>query len=495
MESPDPNTADHQKSETEGTFPAKTAPVPAIENQPETDSGESPKGITLSAASPKASVANRRAFVVVLTVLLAALGIVAAGIYRKGQQHQATKQAETTDVYPSTNKNSADSLVSALDETHKRSRHSGTTGAHDGTLLPPPLDPNAEGSTPVPLVHRSAAGGQQTASPTYGQNQPVPPRTLSPEEQARQDAYDEEQQARRTPLTANATAAVSTTGQGLSCPGAGAPVGPNLGDLATALRGGGNPNSPAVTGDYASYDQHNPTADYQGQNQQDGKRDFLKKAASRPEDDYLPHTRVAPITRFLLVAGTRIPATLDVQANSDLPGELTGRVREDVYDSRFGDRHLLIPQGSHLVGEYSSRITYGQARLQVAWDRVLYPDGSSIKLAGMNGEDATGGSGLKDRVNNHFGRLIGEAALTTAFAAGIALSQRQNTSLLAQPTVGNTISQAVGQQLGELGQETTRRNQNRQPTVQIRPGTNFFVFVNRDIAFPEPYKPIGVTQR
>ena len=488
MDSPDPNTADDQKPETEVKFPAKTAPTPPIENPTEPDSGESPKGITLSAASPKASVANRRAFVVVLTVLLVALGIVAAGIYRKGQQNQTTKQAETTDVYPNTNKNSADSLVTALDETHKQTRHAGTTGAHDGTLLPPSLDTNADGSTPVPLVHR-AAGAQQTAPPNYGQNQPAPPPTLSPEEQARQDAYDEEKQARRTPLAANATAA-STTGQGLSYPGAAAPAGPNLGDLASALRGGGSPNSPAVTGPYAGYDQHNPTADYQGQNQQDDKRDFLKKAASRPEDDYLPHTRVAPIARFLLVAGTRIPATLDVQANSDLPGEITGRVREDVYDSRFGDRHLLIPQGSHLVGEYSSHITYGQARLQVAWDRLLYPDGSSIQLAGMNGEDATGGSGLKDRVNNHFGRLIGEAALTTAFAAGIALTQRQNTSLLAQPTIGNTISQAVGQQLGELGQETTRRNQNRQPTVQIRPGTHFFVFVNRDIAFPEPYTPL-----
>ena len=243
MESPDPNIADHQKSETEATFPAKTVPTPAIENPTEPDSGESPKGITLSAASPKASVANRRAFVVVLTVLLVALAIVAAGIYRKGQQNQTTKQAETTDVYPSTNKNSADSLVSALDETHKPTRHTGTTGAHDGTLLPPSLDTNADGSTPVPLGHRAAAGAQQTVTPNYSQNQPAPPRTLSPEEQARQDAYDEEQQARRTPLAANATAA-STTGQGLSYPGASAPAGPNLGDLASALRGGGSSNSP-----------------------------------------------------------------------------------------------------------------------------------------------------------------------------------------------------------------------------------------------------------
>ena len=490
MESPGSNTADHRKPEIEANFPAKTAPAPAIENQPETDFGESPKGITLSAATPKASVANRRAFIVVLTVLLVALGIVAAGIYRKGQQNQTTKQAQTTDVYPRSNKSSADSLVSALDETHKQTRHAGTTGGHDGMLLPPSIDTNADGSTPVPLVHRTAAGGQQTPPPDYGQNQPAPPRALSPEEQARQDAYDEEQQARRTPLAANVTAASSTTGQTLSYPGASALAGPNLGDIASALQNGRGPNSPAVTGEFAGYDQHNPTADYQGQNPQDGKGDFLKKAASRPEDDYLPHTRVAPIARFLLVAGTRIPATLDVQANSDLPGEITGRVRGDVYDSRFGDRHLLIPQGSRLIGEYSSHITYGQARLQVAWDRLLYPDGSSIKLGGMNGEDATGGSGLKDHVDNHFGRLIGEAALTTAFAAGIALSQRQNTLLLAQPTIGNTISQAVGQQLGELGQETIRRNQNRQPTVQIRPGTNFFVFVNRDIAFPEPYKPI-----
>ena len=82
--------------------------------------------------------------------------------------------------------------------------------------------------------------------------------------------------------------------------------------------------------------------------------------------------------------------------------------------------------------------------------------------------------------------------LTSAFAAGLELSQRQNSSLLTTPTAGQTASAAVGQQLTELGAEVTRRNLNIQPTIKVRVGYKFTVRVNRDMLFDAPYDPVEI---
>ena len=176
--------------------------------------------------------------------------------------------------------------------------------------------------------------------------------------------------------------------------------------------------------------------------------------------------------------------------NSDLPGEIKALVRSNVYDTASG-RYLLIPQGSRLIGTYNHRVAYGQRRIQVIWTRLIYPDGTSINLQGMIGQDAQGQSGFRDKVDNHYARLIGFALLTSAFSAGIELSQNQQSSSFAYPSTSQIATQALGQQLGELGMEVTRRNLNIQPTIKIRIGYRFNVRVNKDIAFEEPYSPIS----
>lgn len=182
---------------------------------------------------------------------------------------------------------------------------------------------------------------------------------------------------------------------------------------------------------------------------------------------------------------------MEQAVNSDLPGEVKALVRSNVYDTATG-KYLLIPQGSRLVGAYSSRVTYGQKGVQVIWYRVIYPDGSSINLEGMNGYDARGNSGFRFDVDNHYKRLIGFAVLTSLFSAGVQLSQNGTggSSVLQTPTASQTVSAAVGQQLGELGIEVTRRNLNVQPTIKIPIGYRFNVRVNRDILFDAPYEPV-----
>jgi len=223
------------------------------------------------------------------------------------------------------------------------------------------------------------------------------------------------------------------------------------------------------------------------QNRQEQKVGFAYQ--STVAADTSTSTREPALSRYEIRAGWDIPATLEGGLNSDLPGNIKAIVRENVYDTATG-RFLLIPQGSRLVGIYNSQITYGQGRVQVVWTRLIYPDGTAVSLGNMPGVDAEGYGGFHDKVNNHFTRLVSEALLASAFAAGVGLSQKQNTNALSTPSNGQLASQAIGQQLGQLGSEITNKNLSIQPTIIVRPGYRFDVRVTKDIVFNQPYTPL-----
>jgi type IV secretion system protein VirB10 len=160
-----------------------------------------------------------------------------------------------------------------------------------------------------------------------------------------------------------------------------------------------------------------------------------------------------------------------------------------VYDTATG-RYVLIPQGSRLVGSYNSAVSYNQDGVQVVWDRVIFPDGSSINLNGMIGQEAAGEAGLRYAVDHHYPRLIGFAVLTSLFSAGFQLSQNRPGTILTQPSPGEVVAGAVGGQVSQLGADITRRNLNVQPSIKVPAGYRFNVRVNRDIVFDGPYGPL-----
>ena len=225
------------------------------------------------------------------------------------------------------------------------------------------------------------------------------------------------------------------------------------------------------------------------QNMQTRKEQFLENAASKKSDDYLKSTRSAPFSAYEIKAGWEIPAVLEQSLNSDLPGEIKALVMSNVYDTATG-RYLLIPQGSRLVGKYDSHIAYGQDGVQVAWSRIIFPDASSVDLAGMEGLDSHGNAGLRHKVDRHYKRLFGFAALTSLFSAAFEVSQRRNQSVLTYPNPSDTAAAAVGREMSQTGAMITRRNLNVQPTIKVPVGYKFTVRVNRDILFDAPYEAL-----
>ena len=218
-------------------------------------------------------------------------------------------------------------------------------------------------------------------------------------------------------------------------------------------------------------------------NLQERKNDFLVRAGVS-NAEYLDATITPPHSPYEVKAGTVIPTVLITGINSDLPGQIVGQVRENVYDSVSGN-FLLIPQGSRLLAAYDSMVAWGQERVLLCWNRLIRPDGSSIALGCMPGVDLSGYAGFADEVDNHWLRIIGGAAVSSLLAATAQRSQGDVTGY--QPSLPQLWASGAAGSINQAGQELTQKNLQIQPTITIRPGFTVNVLVSRDIAVP-PYK-------
>lgn len=359
-----------------------------------------------------------------------------------------------------------------------------------GPPTPPPVPTDAPVVPPI-----EGQPGQQGAAAA-----PPPP---DPELEARYQLIQRIREKRITDYDAalNADAGVQAfaarrdaNGQGAAGAGANGQTAAQLAGLAGAAQvlasaggaGGGAPGFAGVGGQQQN--------EYAAANAQDQKRAFLSQS---PElETYLKHTRTPAVSTMEVKAGTFIPGVMVSGVNSDLPGQIIGQVRENVYDTATG-QYLLIPAGARLIGTYDSGVTMGQERVLIAWRRIIYPDGSSVSLDIMPGADTGGYAGFNDKVNNHYWKVFGNALLLSAFSAGIQLSQPQtNSGSFGGLDSQQILTQELGRQLGQLGMEMARRNLNIQPTLEIRPGYRFVVMVTKDIVLP-PWQghPLAAGQR
>ncbi|EAH7458576.1 conjugal transfer protein TrbI [Campylobacter coli] len=201
--------------------------------------------------------------------------------------------------------------------------------------------------------------------------------------------------------------------------------------------------------------------------------------SQKKDNGYLKYVKQKPLSTYEIKAGWNIPAILITGVNSDLPGQILAQVTQNVYDSATG-KYLLIPQGTKVVGAYSSNIIYGQSRLLVAWNKLIFPNGDTLNLDGMQGTSQDGYTGFEDQVDNHYFRIFGSAFLLSSISAGIALSDNSDTNSEKETASDKAIAQAI-QQMGQVASEMIRKNMNISPTLKIRPGYKFNIFATKDI--------------
>ena len=138
----------------------------------------------------------------------------------------------------------------------------------------------------------------------------------------------------------------------------------------------------------------------------------------------------------------------------------------------------------------AAKVEVGQYGVQIVWNRIIFPDGTSINLEGMVGQDDRGNAGFRHSVDNHYKRVLGWGLLTSAFTGASYLAQNRRANFLTQPSAGELLGSAAGTELSQLGSQITRRNLNIQPTIKIPLGYRFNVRVNRDMLFDGPYTPL-----
>ncbi|WP_112875496.1 TrbI/VirB10 family protein [Paracoccus endophyticus] len=183
-----------------------------------------------------------------------------------------------------------------------------------------------------------------------------------------------------------------------------------------------------------------------------------------------------PASPYLLQAGAVIPAALVTGIRSDLPGQVTAQVTENVYDSPTGSL-LLIPQGTRIIGQYDSGVTFGQRRVLLVWNRLILPDGRSIVLERLPGADASGYTGLEDGVDYHWWDLMKAAGLSTLLAVGTQRATSGEDQLI------RAIRDGAQDTINHAGQQIVARQLQVAPTLTIRPGFPLRVIVTRDLVF------------
>lgn len=207
--------------------------------------------------------------------------------------------------------------------------------------------------------------------------------------------------------------------------------------------------------------------------------------ADGSDDSVLDARLAAPRSRYALQAGHTIPAALVTALNSDAPGRVIAQVAAPVYDSVTG-AHLIIPAGARLIGTYQSGARYGDRRIMLAWDRLIFPNGWSINLRQMEASDGAGAAGLGAHVDNRLGRLAGAVLLSSVVSvvANEAEDDEERGSL------AQSVGDATAQQAAQTGSQIVERELTVRPTLRVRAGAPVRVLVTRDIVL-RPYTGAG----
>jgi len=330
-----------------------------------------------------------------------------------------------------------------LYSTENRSTADGLAGLPRDYSGVPRLGPPLPGDLGRPILD-----AQNRGQPVPAPGMATPNPGLSAEEQRRLQEIETARTSRLFSGTENRTAPPAGAGSVAVAP----PPTPDLTSLGLAPQ-------PAT-----------PTA-------QDRQLAFLNAAVDRRTVS--PDRVAAPASPNILQAGAVIAAALITGIRSDLPGQITAQVTENVYDSPTG-RILLVPQGTRLIGQYDNGVGFGQRRVLLVWNRLILPNGRSIVLERQPGADTEGYAGLEDGVDYHWWDLAKAAALSTLLGVGAELATDDNDRLVQAIRDGgqNTINDA--------GQQIVRRQLNIAPTLTIRPGFPVCVIVTRDLVL-EPY--------
>lgn len=191
-----------------------------------------------------------------------------------------------------------------------------------------------------------------------------------------------------------------------------------------------------------------------------------------------------PLSKYQIQAGVIIHAALLTAVNTDLPGDVVALITHDVFDTATG-QYLLIPSGSKLYGRYDNQLSYGQTRAAIAWNRILFRNGTSQNIGAMVGTDSSGSAGVEADVDRHSGAMAaaiaGSAAFTVLGQVGALFGDGDTNT-----NIGVAGAEAAGAETANIGRQFVSKELARPNTLTIPQGYQVAVMLSRDMALP-PY--------
>lgn len=182
---------------------------------------------------------------------------------------------------------------------------------------------------------------------------------------------------------------------------------------------------------------------------------------------------------FVVFEGTTIDTVLVNRLDGEFAGPMKVMVTNPVYSQ---DRqHLLIPEGTFILGDVQKVSSLGQKRLAVAFHRMLMPDGYSVDLDQFHGLDQSGATGLKDKVNNHYVEIFG-ASIALGVIAGAAEATNANQGY--NESGSEAYKQGIASSLSQSSANVLNRFINIPPTITIREGHRIKVYITQDMLLP-----------
>ena len=201
----------------------------------------------------------------------------------------------------------------------------------------------------------------------------------------------------------------------------------------------------------------------------------------KPTATYQATAQKRADSTYLLSKGTNIPCTLDTQIITTHAGFTRCLVTKDVYSAN--GRVLLLERGSKLVGEQTSALVQGQARVFVLWNEVETPNGVKVNIA-STGAGQLGAAGHSARINYHFFQRFGGAMLISMvsdIADNLTSRSKGNDNITFENA--NTTAE-------EMATEALKNSINIPPTGYVNQGSLINVMVSRDVDFSKVYEVI-----
>ncbi len=184
-----------------------------------------------------------------------------------------------------------------------------------------------------------------------------------------------------------------------------------------------------------------------------------------------------------------IPAVIARSINSNSDAPVTAYVERNVYAEE--GRNVLIPAGSHLIGELGG-ITAGteasseSAKVTISWKRLIRPDGSAFKFDGKTGDAQGRGGGALGYVDKQlFKKYFSPLMYTTLTTATTYFLKDKEGSGSSEGSTGSTAAEDARENfmtdMDTLFDNILSDKLDIQPITYVPAGTRIVVYPGEDL--------------